>query len=142
MLFQMSTEKKIKYLKTNLVFVLALFSVIQLVLSFFLAFNYPFFPKLSHTQKTGGIVNTPRKNVAIEQSSYSEILTYKVVGYRIGDSYSSVILKKNNKQVVLRIGEVLEGKYKLVDISSQQLKFDYRGQYINLKNTLGEKNVP
>jgi hypothetical protein len=48
---------------------------------------------------------------------------YSVIGYRVGDSNSSVIVKKGNKEFVLYEGDILENTYELTSISQDEIIF-------------------
>ena len=60
-------------------------------------------------------INQTDKNIAT--TSNNEIkFEYKLIGIRAGDNDSSVILKKANKEYLLRIGETLDNNYELIEV--------------------------
>ena len=60
-------------------------------------------------------INQPDKNIVT--TSNNEIkFEYKLIGIRAGDNDSSVILKKANKEYLVRIGETLDNNYELVEV--------------------------
>ena len=60
-------------------------------------------------------INQPNENIVA--TSNNEIkFEYKLIGIRAGDNDSSVILKKANKEYLVRIGETLDNNYELVEV--------------------------
>ena len=60
-------------------------------------------------------INKPDKNIVT--TSNNEIkFEYKLIGIRAGENDSSVILKKANKEYLVRIGETLDNNYELVEV--------------------------
>ena len=59
---------------------------------------------------------------------------YSVIGYRVGDSNSSVIVKKGNKEFVLYEGDILENTYELTSISQDEIIFKGSGKLFKLEN--------
>ena len=60
-------------------------------------------------------INQPDKNIVT--TSNNEIkFEYKLIGIRAGDNDSSVILKKANKEYLVRIGETFDNNYELVEV--------------------------
>ena len=56
---------------------------------------------------------------------------YIVIGYRVGDSNSSVIVKKGSKEFVLYEGDILENTYELTSISQDEIIFKDQVNCIN-----------
>ena len=63
---------------------------------------------------------------------------YSVIGYRVGDSNSSVIVKKGNKEFVLYEGDILENTYELISISQDEIIFKGSGKLFKLENKVGK----
>jgi len=84
------------------------------------------------------------QNSPIQNDNYKEIskeafvsdYDFKIIGYRIGQERSSLILKQNNKEFVLYEGEKLANGLRLVDIRFPDAEFELGGDLfkINLKN--------
>jgi type II secretory pathway component PulC len=63
---------------------------------------------------------------------------YSVIGYRVGNSNSSVIVKKGNKEFVLYEGDILENTYELTSISQDEIIFKGSGKLFKLENKVGK----
>ncbi len=63
---------------------------------------------------------------------------YIVIGYRLGDSNSSVIVKKGSKEFVLYEGDILENTYELTSISQDEIIFKGSGKLYKLENKVGK----
>ena len=63
---------------------------------------------------------------------------YIVIGYRVGDSNSSVIVKKGSKEFVLYEGDILENTYELTSISQDEIIFKGSGKLYKLENKVGK----
>ena len=84
------------------------------------------------------------QNSPIQTDTYKEIskdsfileYDFKIIGYRIGQDRSSLILKQDNKEFVLYKGEQLANGLRLVEISFPDAEFEIGGDLfkINLKN--------
>ena len=73
---------------------------------------------------------------ALENPSFD----YELVGYRSGSRDASVILKKNNKQYVVALGENLEGIYKLIKIDQDEIIFRNGEKLYKIENLVGKDN--
>ena len=62
---------------------------------------------------------------------------YKLIGYRSGDTDSSVILKKGNKEFVVAKGEKLEGIYELVEVNKDEVIFRNQEKLYKIENLVG-----
>ena len=71
-----------------------------------------------------------------QETSGSDNFDYEVVGYRSGNTRSSVIVKKDNKSFVVQQGELLENKYKLISVNANFANFEYLGNKYQLKTNL------
>ena len=63
---------------------------------------------------------------------------YIVIGYRVGDSNSSVIVKKGSKEFVLYEGDILENTYELTSISQDEIIFKGSGKLYKLETKVGK----
>ena len=60
-------------------------------------------------------INQPNKNIVA--TSNNEIkFEYKLIGIRAGDNDSSVIVKKGNKEYLVRLGESLDNNFELIQV--------------------------
>ena len=82
------------------------------------------------------IENDLGPEVVLENSSFD----YELVGYRSGSTDASVILKKNNKQYVVALGENLEGIYKLIKIDQDEIIFRNGEKLYKIENLVGKEN--
>ena len=82
------------------------------------------------------IENDLGPEVVLENSSFD----YELVGYRSGSSDASVILKKNNEQYVVALGENLEGIYKLIKIDQDEIIFRNGEKLYKIENLVGKEN--
>ena len=82
------------------------------------------------------IENDLGPEVALENSSFD----YELVGYRSGSIDASVILKKNNEQYVVALGENLEGIYKLIKIDQNEIIFRNGEKLYKIENLVGKEN--
>ena len=62
---------------------------------------------------------------------------YKLIGYRSGNTDSSVILKKGNKEFVVAKGEKLEGVYELVEVTKEEVIFRNQEKLYRIENIVG-----
>ena len=62
---------------------------------------------------------------------------YKLIGYRSGNTDSSVILKKGNKEFVVTKGEKLEGVYELVEVTKDEVIFRNQEKLYRIENLVG-----
>jgi len=62
---------------------------------------------------------------------------YKLIGYRSGNTDSSVILKKGNKEFVVTKGEKLEGVYELVEVTKDEVIFRNQEKLYKIENLVG-----
>jgi hypothetical protein len=60
-------------------------------------------------------INQPNENIVA--TSNNEIkFEYKLIGIRAGDDDSSVIVKKANKEYLVRLGESLDNNFELIQV--------------------------
>ena len=129
-------------IKRNLRYLLWLISILAITYAGFrmlLALN-----GLNLDRKSYQEIITAQQNSPIQTNSYTEIskeafvseYDFKIIGYRIGNDRSSLILKKDNKEFVLYKGEQLANGLRLVEIRFPDAEFELGGDLfkINLEN--------
>ena len=77
-------------------------------------------------------VNETSKNL-----KSTPVFDYKLIGYRSGNTDSSVILKKGNKEFVVAKGEKLEGVYELVEVTKDEVIFRNQEKLYRIENIVG-----
>ena len=77
-------------------------------------------------------VNETSKNL-----KSTPVFDYKLIGYRSGNTDSSVILKKGNKEFVVAKGEKLEGVYELVQVTKDEVIFRNQEKIYKIENLVG-----
>ena len=117
----------------------AIFSILSLALLFGLAKTIVNYPKISKIE-LGNINGTLETETQLQ--NYNDELVndatfgYELIGYRedtVGDN-SSVVVKKNNEEYVVQVGDLLENKYKLLSVSKKKVIFSYSGKIYELEN--------
>ena len=123
-------------IKNLLILILAVFALYQLFIMIF---------SISAQPKNIEIAFKPINQLNFQSSAPSENIQvivesdnfdYEVVGYRAGNSRSSVIVKKDNKSFVVQQGELLENRYKLISVNANFANFEYLGNKYQLKTNL------
>ena len=121
----------------------AIFSILSLALLFGLAKTIVNYPKISKIE-LGNINGTLETETQLQ--NYNDELVndvtfgYELIGYRedtVGDN-SSVVVKKNNEEYVVQVGDLLENKYKLLSVSKKKVIFSYSGKIYELENLVGK----
>ena len=118
-------------------------SVLVLALLFTLGktiMRYPTIEKI----KLGKIESTVE--TAIQPQNYNDDVVndatfeYELIGYRVdtNGNNSSVVVKKNNEEHVVQVGDLLENKYKLLSVSKNKVIFSYSGKIYELENMVGK----
>lgn len=59
----------------------------------------------------------------IEDNQSDVDFAYKLIGIRSGGIDSSVIVKKANKEFLVAVGEMLEGRFELIEVTSNSAVF-------------------
>ena len=65
---------------------------------------------------------------------------YELIGYRVdtNGNNSSVVVKKDNEEFVVQVGDLLENKYKLLSVTEKKVIFDYSGNIFEVENLVGK----
>ena len=61
-------------------------------------------------------INQPNKNIVATSNNNEIKFEYKLIGIRAGDNDSSVIVKKANKEYLVRLGESLDNNFELIQV--------------------------
>jgi len=78
---------------------------------------------IHNTSLQNNISNTPPSSFNFELSAV-----------RLGDENTSVIVKKSGKEYVVQINELLENKYKLIQVDKTQIIFEFQGKKFTINN--------
>jgi len=127
--------RKIKRIINTLVALLLLLLVSMLLISFI---NKPEIKDIRFTN----LNEISKSNIETQTNEVTSIneadFNYTIVGYRFGESNSSVILKKGSKEFVLYEGDILENTYELSSISQDEIIFKASGKLYKLDNKVGK----
>ena len=64
---------------------------------------------------------------------------YELSAVRLGDENTSVIVKKGGKEYVVQIDELLENKYKLIQVDKSVIIFEFQGKKFTINNRFGNE---
>ena len=127
--------RKIKRIINTLVALLLLLLLSMLLISFI---NKPEIKDIRFTN----LNEISKSNIETQTNEVTSIneadFNYTIVGYRFGESNSSVILKKGSKEFVLYEGDILENTYELSTISQDEIIFKASGKLYKLENKVGK----
>jgi len=59
----------------------------------------------------------------IEGNQNDEDFSYKLIGIRSGGKDSSVVVKKANKEYLVLVGQMLEGRFELIEVTNNSAIF-------------------
>ena len=121
----------------------SIFSILVLVLLFSLAKTIMNYPKIDPIElgKINGTVETETQPQNYNDDLVNDAISdYELIGYRVDTvgTDSSVIVKKNNEEHVVQVGDLLENKYKLLSVSKKEVIFSYSGKIYELENLVGK----
>jgi preprotein translocase subunit SecF len=121
----------------------SIFSILVLVLLFSLAKTIMNYPKIDPIElgKINGTVETETQPQNNNDNLVNDaIFDYELIGYRVDTmgTNSSVVVKKNNEEHVVQVGDLLENKYKLLSVSKKEVIFSYSGKIYELENLVGK----
>ena len=77
-------------------------------------------------------LNSNYSNQSATQLTNNEF-PYKVVGYRAGETNSSVVLRKADVDYVVQQGDLLDNTYRLISVSKNEIVFDRAGKQMYIK---------
>ena len=121
----------------------SIFSILVLALLFSLAKTIMNYPKINSIElgKINGVAETETQPQNYNDDVVDDAtFEYELIGYRVDTmgANSSVVVKKNNEEYVVQVGDLLENKYKLLSVSEKQVIFDYSGRIFELENLVGK----
>ena len=101
--------------------------------------NAPDIKKINIPDMTDFSFNTIKNSVneTSKNLKSTPAFDYKLIGYRSGNTDSSVILKKGNKEFVVAKGEKLEGVYELVQVTKDEVIFRNQEKIYKIDNLVG-----
>jgi len=122
----------------RLIYIVLLVLIAYLFTQLFLTINQrPKLEKLSYNFIEIPVLSAISTNQS--EASITEPFDYQIIGTRIGlNGNSSLILKRNNSEHVVQIGEYLEGRYLLESITKDQAIFLYSGDKIVLNTEINQ----
>jgi type II secretory pathway component PulC len=71
-------------------------------------------------------------------TAVTEDFNYKLIGIRAGETDSSVIVKKGNKEYVVALGERLEEIYELIEVTQNEAVFRNGKNVYKINNIIGK----
>jgi len=81
----------------------------------------------------------PTTNIENKSETVSQNFDYELIGYRAASNgNSSVVVKKNNKEFVVQIGDVLENQYRLTSVDKDKVVFSSSGKNYEIENRVGK----
>ena len=81
----------------------------------------------------------PTTNIENKSETVSQNFDYELIGYRAASNgNSSVVVKKNNKEFVVQIGDVLENQYRLTSVDKNKVVFSSSGKNYEIENRVGK----
>ena len=78
---------------------------------------------VQNTSMQSNISNTPPAS-----------FNYELSAVRLGDENTSVIVNKGGKEYVVQINELLENKYKLIQVDKSVIIFEFQGKKFTINN--------
>ena len=99
--------------------------------------NQPNIKNLNIPDMTDFSFNTNSIDESSKNIKTTPDFEYKLIGYRSGNTDSSVILKKGNKEFVVAKGEKLEGVYELVEVTKDEIVFRNQEKLYKIENLVG-----
>ena len=118
-------------------------SLLMLVLLYSLGKTIILYPQIDKIEL--GKINGPVETVTQPQNFNDEVVNdatfeYELIGYRVDTigKDSSVVVKKNNEEFVVQVGDLLENKYKLLSVTEKKVIFDYSGNIFEVENLVGK----
>ena len=99
--------------------------------------NQPDIKNLNIPDMTNFSFNTTSIDESSKNIKTTPDFEYKLIGYRSGNTDSSVILKKGNKEFVVAKGEKLEGVYELVEVTKDEIVFRNQEKLYKIENLVG-----
>ena len=114
--------KTLKYALLLALFIPGLFLLIMLINSFT---NQPKIINLGNI-KIDEIISNNSQSVSPEMildNQNGEEFAYKLIGVRFGGINSSVVVKKANKEYLVSVGEMLDDRFELIEVTKESALF-------------------
>ena len=115
----------------------------MLVLLYSLGKTIMLYPQIDKIEL--GKINGKAETATQPQNFNDEVVNdvafeYELIGYRVDTmgNNSSVVVKKDNQEFVVQVGELLENKYKLLSVTEKKVIFDYSGIIFEVENMVGK----
>ena len=121
----------------------AIFSILSIALLLGLAktiVNYPKIAKIELGNIKGTLETATQPQNFNDEVVNDVAFEYELIGYRVDTmgNNSSVVVKKDNQEFVVQVGELLENKYKLLSVTEKKVIFDYSGIIFEVENLVGK----
>ena len=130
------------FIKTKKI-IFTVIAVLMLVLLYSLGKTIILYPQIDKIEL--GKINGPVETATQPQNFNDEVVNdvtfeYELIGYRVDTigKNSSVVVKKDNQEFVVQVGELLENKYKLLSVTGKKVIFDYSGIIFEVENLVGK----
>ena len=130
------------FIKTKKI-IFTVLSVLVLALLFTLGktiMRYPTIEKIELGIIKGTVETAKQPQNYNDDVVNDETFEYELIGYRVdtNGNNSSVVVKKNNEEFVVQVGDLLENKYKLLSVTEKKVIFDYSGNIFEVENLVGK----
>ena len=123
--------------------IFAVLSFLLLALLFSLGktiINHPTIEKVEISKINGNVETATQPQNYNDEVVNDATFDYELVGYRVDNvgKNSSIVVKQNNQEFVVQVGDLLENKYKLLSVTEKKVIFDYSGKIFEVENLVGK----
>ena len=115
-------------------------SVFLLILSSYSIINKPDIKKINpiYLKDIDMLSSFSEDSKVYSDTAVTEDFNYKLIGIRAGETDSSVIVKKGNKEYVVALGERLEEIYELIEVTQNEAVFRNGKNVYKINNIIGK----
>ncbi len=115
-------------------------SVLLLILSSYSIINKPDIKKINpiDLKDIDMLSSFSEDSKVYSDTAVTEDFNYKLIGIRAGETDSSVIVKKGNKEYVVALGERLEEIYELIEVTQNEAVFRNGKNVYKINNIIGK----
>jgi hypothetical protein len=115
-------------------------SVFLLILSSYSIINKPDIKKINpiDLKDIDMLSSFSEDSKVYSDTAVTEDFNYKLIGIRAGETDSSVIVKKGNKEYVVALGERLEEIYELIEVTQNEAVFRNGKNLYKINNIIGK----
>jgi ABC-type Na+ efflux pump permease subunit len=115
-------------------------SVFLLILSSYSIINKPDIKKINpiDLKDIDMLSSFSEDSKVYSDTAVTEDFNYKLIGIRAGETDSSVIVKKGNKEYVVALGERLEEIYELIEVTQNEAVFRNGKNVYKINNIIGK----